>query len=78
MLVSETITTIALIAVGLFTIASLYIGLLGMLGAISIGRCAMCGHVSMSLTGQPAHQCRRCRHRAHIYGIPPALSTMHR
>lgn len=77
MLISETVTTVILVVVGLFTTAALYFGLLGMLGWIDVVRCASCHHLCLSFSDGPPHQCRRCRHPAHLHALALVRTGRH-
>ena len=53
MTVAEDVTIAFIILVGLVTTVPLYLGLMGMLGAGYLVRCAACGHVTWSVTAGP-------------------------
>lgn len=61
MAMDEFVTAVLGFAVGCATTAALYIGLLGMVGAVHVVRCTACSHWMVSGTDSPAI-CTRCNH----------------
>jgi hypothetical protein len=75
MTADEALTVILIVVVGALTTAALYVGLLGMLGAIDIVRCDSCNHLTLSPTQRLRHYCIRCRHPLLLH---PARAIHHR
>ncbi|KAA0101019.1 hypothetical protein CIW49_05750 [Mycolicibacterium sp. P1-18] len=50
------------VALAAATTAAILCGLLGLIGAFFLVRCASCGHVACSSVDQPPPSCWRCRH----------------
>jgi hypothetical protein len=59
---SEAVTIAFIILVGCITTAALYVGLLGLLGAIHVVDCRSCHHQTFSFGNQPSRSCPQCRH----------------
>lgn len=49
-------------ALALATLIALYLGLLGLTGALHWTRCERCGHLLVSATSTARNDCRYCRH----------------
>ena len=64
---------VAILAVA--TLMALVLGLLGVFGQLRFGRCAACGHVTMSPGGTDEPSCAYCRH-PHV--VHPIGSWRHR
>jgi hypothetical protein len=62
MTAGEALTVILIAVVGALTTAALYVGLLGMLGAIDIVRCDSCSHLTLCPAQRLRSSCIRCRH----------------
>ena len=76
--VDELVTVVLIVVVGAVTTAALYLGLLGLLGAVHIVRCASCNHWTFSSADGRPCSCPRCRHLAlphplHAAGHPRHL-----
>lgn len=61
MIMDEFVTAALGFVVGCATTAALYIGMLGMMGAVHVVRCTACSHWMVSGTDSPA-VCMRCSH----------------
>lgn len=61
MVMDEFVTAVLGFVVGCATTAALYIGLLGMVGAVHVVRCTACSHWMVSWTDSAAI-CTRCSH----------------
>lgn len=61
MVMDEFVTAALGFVVGCATTAALYIGMLGMMGAVHVVRCTACSHWMVDGTDSPA-VCRRCSH----------------
>lgn len=60
--VDEFITAGFAVLVGAATTAALYVGLMGMLGAAHVVRCAACNRWTMSGSDRSTQSCPRCDH----------------
>ena len=58
----EVITVLLLVLVGIIASGALYLGLLGMLGGVSIVRCVSCRHFTFTFSDGPSPSCAQCRH----------------
>lgn len=58
----EVITAILVTALGIATLVAAYVGILGLVGALVIQRCARCGHMCIRASSPSPDGCGYCRH----------------
>ena len=75
--VDELFTVVLIVVVGAVTTAALYLGLLGLLGAVHIVRCASCNHWTFSSADGRPCSCPRCRHLALSHPLHAAGRPRH-
>lgn len=74
MVIVEVVVGVLFAALLVVATALLWIGLLGILGALSFRRCEQCRGLELVSATAPPHLCLKCRHE-HLFH--PVLSTRH-
>ena len=62
MVVIDILGTLLVVALFVFAVGALWIGLLAAIGAVRLVQCERCGHLGLTPTHHPLRQCARCRH----------------
>jgi hypothetical protein len=67
---------VALLGTTLFVaaMAALWLGFLGVIGAVRFGHCAECGRLGLTSSAEPLEACVRCRHNHFLH---PVLTVHH-
>jgi hypothetical protein len=62
MVVVEILVVVLSTLLFIVVVAALWVGLLGVIGAVQFARCDRCGHLGLTSASEPLRACIRCRH----------------
>jgi DNA-directed RNA polymerase subunit RPC12/RpoP len=77
MVALEALISVLVAVAFLLGTAALWIGFLGVIGAVRFVRCEECGRIELVSTAAPARACLRCRHRRLLHPVTSVHDALH-